>query len=168
MREPKMMLLRILLILLIVQGATNLWGRRLWLNLTDSEPVGLYLLQRAPVEIKRGELVLMEIPEQFHPYVYGRRWLPKGWPLVKLIGAVAGDTFCVNNAIFSVNGKEIGPVYQVDQAGLPLPRLQGCRSIPPGYFLPVATGTPRSFDGRYLGPVPLKNILGRLTPVLTF
>jgi conjugative transfer signal peptidase TraF len=143
------------------------YGKRYWLNTTDSEPVGLYRLERCPVQIGRGDLVLMEVPEPFHRYVYGRRWLPKGWPLVKHVGALAGDTFCVGAISFSVNGKEVGPVYQKDQTGLPLPRLQGCRSIPAGHFLPVASGTPRSFDGRYMGPVEITRILGRLTPIFT-
>jgi conjugative transfer signal peptidase TraF len=156
-----------LLCILVLAVLVRHYGKTYWVNTTNSEPVGLYHLQRAPVQVKRWDLVLLEVPETYHRYVYGRGWLPKGWPLAKHIGAVAGDVFCVSGNSFSVNGMEIGPVYLVDSEGLPLPRLLGCRTIPPGHFLPVASQTPRSFDGRYMGPVELSRIRGRLTPILT-
>lgn len=143
--------------------------RVFWINLTDSEPIGLYRLYQVNREwVGRGEMVIMEVPEEFRHYIYGRGWLPKGWPLLKHVGAVAGDSYCVENGRFIVNGHYVGPVYRSDQEGKPLPKLEGCREVPAGYFLPVATHIPRSFDGRYMGCIELSAIQGVARPLFTF
>ncbi|MBJ6749916.1 S26 family signal peptidase [Geomonas sp. Red421] len=139
-----------------------------WINVTDSEPMGLYRLHPVQGEVQRGEMVIMEVPEEFRQYVYGRGWLPQGWPLLKHVGAVAGDSYCVEQGRFIVNGSVIGPVYASDQEGRLLPKVEGCREVPAGYFLPVATHIARSFDGRYMGAVKLSVIKGVARPVVTF
>jgi len=163
---PKILAVPLLLIL-VLQLSYSFWGRLFWVNMTESEPRGLYRLQGLTGSISRGDLVLMEIPAPYHGYVYGRHWIPNGWPLIKHVGAVAGDTFCVDDSGFTVNGVRLGPVFRIDQEGLPLPRIEGCQTVPVGSFLPVALGTERSFDGRYLGPVAVSYIRGRLSPVFT-
>jgi len=100
--------------------------------------------------------------------VYGRGWEKTGVPLLKGIGAVAGDTVCVRDTVFEINGAPIGAVSDHDRAGLPLPRLRGCFRIEAGYFLPVSTYSARSFDGRYMGPQPLSVITGEAKPLWTF
>jgi type IV secretory pathway protease TraF len=47
-------------------------------------------LERPP---RRGEMVFLTIPEPYHQYVYGRKWLPAGWPLLKHVAAVPGYLF---------------------------------------------------------------------------
>jgi len=84
-----------LLLLLILHSLTSLYDGRFWLNLTDSEPMGLYRLEPLKGGVRRGELILMDVPKEFRKYVYGRGWLPEGWSLFKHVGAVAGDTYCV-------------------------------------------------------------------------
>jgi conjugative transfer signal peptidase TraF len=154
--------------LLLVQILTNLFGKTFWLNLTESEPVGLYRLGQFDRPIKAGDMVIMAIPGQFEPYVYGRNWLPVGWLLLKHVGAVPGDTVCFRDSSFLINGVPIGPVYRVDSEGLPLPRLEGCRQVPDGHFFPIATGVKTSFDGRYMGPVSISVIQGLARPVWVF
>jgi conjugative transfer signal peptidase TraF len=164
--------LRRMVVVFLLLAALQVLGTRFprvfWLNLTDSEPVGLYRLHPLEGGVRRGEMVIMGVPEEFRQYVYGRGWLPKGWPLFKHVGAVAGDSYCVENGRFIVNGNFIGPVYFFDQEGKSLPKLEGCRQVPAGYFLPVATHISRSFDGRYMGAVTPSMIKGVATPILTF
>uniref|UniRef100_C6DZ96 Conjugal transfer protein TraF n=1 Tax=Geobacter sp. (strain M21) TaxID=443144 RepID=C6DZ96_GEOSM len=157
----------VLLLLGALQGLNAHFRGEFWLNLTDSEPIGLYRVHQVDREIRRGEMIVMEVPSEFRPYVYGRGWLPEGWALFKHVGAVAGDVYCVVESWLIVNGKPVGPVYLVDEEGRPLPQLKGCKEIPEGYFLPVATRIPRSFDGRYMGPVHLALIQGVARPILT-
>jgi len=154
--------------LFFFQVLTNYFGKPFWVNLTESEPVGLYRMEKLTRGIRRGDMVVMSIPGQFQKYVYGRKWIPKVWPLLKYVGAVPGDQFCFQNATFLINGTPVGPVYQVDSQGLPLPRLQGCNRVPEGHFLPVATGLKTSFDGRYMGPVSQTEIQGLVRPVWVF
>ncbi|GFO63621.1 S26 family signal peptidase [Geomonas paludis] len=158
----------ILLLLGVLQIIASRYHGVFWINLTDSEAIGLYRLHALDGEVQRGEMVIMAVPEEFRQYVYGRGWLPEGRPLLKHVGAVAGDSYCVENWRFSVNGKVIGPVYASDQEGRPLPRIEGCCRVPAGYFLPVATHIPRSFDGRYMGAIKLAAIQGVARPLVTF
>jgi type IV secretory pathway protease TraF len=130
---PIRKMLYALLCLLAIQLLTNLYGKIFWLNLTRSEPVGLYRMEKLSREVRRGEMVIMNIPDRYWPYVYGRKWLPAGWPLLKHVGAVPGDLFCCQDTLFLINGTPIGPVYQADSAGLPLPHLKGCQEVPEGH-----------------------------------
>ena len=158
-----------LLFLALLQLAASSQGsnKRYWLNLSDSVPVGLYRLEKVDGSVRRGELVLVSAPGEFRPYIYGRGWLPEGWMLFKQVGAIPGDTVCVFDSYFTINGKPMGSVYPTDKEGLPLPHLQGCRKVPAGHFFPVATGKENSFDGRYMGPVKVSAIAGDAKPVLT-
>jgi conjugative transfer signal peptidase TraF len=157
--------LLVLICLGILQVLNDFYGKRYLLNFTQSEPVGLYRLARVDREVKRGDLVVLNIPSRYREYVYGRNWLPLGFPLLKQVGAVSGDLFCSKNALFTINGHAVGPVYQTDRQGLPLPQLDGCGRVPKGYFIPVAPRIANSFDGRYMGPVSLSEIVAMATPV---
>ncbi len=158
----------VLLLFAALQILSMRYHDLIWVNLTDSEPLGLYRLHPLQGEVQRGEMIVMEVPAEFQRYVYSRGWLPDGWPLLKHIGAVAGDFYCVGNGRFIINGRVMGPVYLSDHDGLPLPRVEGCREVPFGHFLPVATRISRSFDGRYMGAVRLSLIKGVARPILTF
>lgn len=166
--RPLSIMLVVFLLLTAVEVIRFNTGRRYWLNLSCSEPVGLYVVTPLHGNIKRGETVLMRCPEGFQKYLYSRKWLPEGWPLFKTIGGVPGDTFCVSNADFTVQGKVLGPVYSTDGKGLPMPVIRGCRAVQENHFLPIATGLKSSFDGRYFGAVPVSLVIGTARPVLTF
>ncbi len=162
--------LLILLCLFVLQVSVVFFGKRYWLNVTASVPVGVYRLEKLDSYrgVKRGDMVVMAVPDRFQPYVYGRKWLPKGWPLIKHAGAVAGDLVCCKDGVFTINGVLVGHICRTDREGLPLPHQEGCARVPAGYFVPVATGLKNSFDGRYMGPVSLAEIAGVAKPVLVF
>ena len=139
-----------------------------YLNLSPSLPCGLYKIS-APVNLKRGDIVIFIPPDHLKTFIYKRHWLPAGWPLMKQIGAMPGDTFCINKGQqFLINGKFVGPVSTVDSQGLPLPKIAGCRTIEPETILPVATHISNSFDGRYFGTIPLNIIKGKAVPLYNF
>ena len=161
--------LSIVVILLFLAGLVlQVMQIPFYLNLSDSEPWGLYRLTKFTGHLDKGELIIMKVPVQARPYVYGRGWLPKGRLLLKNVGALTGDQVTITNDKISINQKDIGPVFQQDHQGKPLPKLRGSFRIQPGYFLPLATAIPNSFDGRYFGPVPLRLIVGEAIPVLIF
>jgi conjugative transfer signal peptidase TraF len=162
---PMKKTLLILVVLLILQLLTNWVGKPYWINITESEPLGLYRMKKLERPPRRGEMVFLTVPETYHQYVYGRKWLPAGIPLLKHVGAVPGDFFCSQDSSFAINGTVTGPVYRTDETGLPLPHLEGCQQIIEGQFLPVAVHIKRSFDGRYMGPVPVTRILGLASPI---
>ena len=139
-----------------------------YINLSPSLPYGLYKIS-APVNLKRSDIVIFIPPDHLKTLIYKRHWLPDGWPLMKQIGAMPGDTFCINkDQQFLINGKFVGPVSTVDSQGLPLPKIAGCRTIEPETILPVATHISNSFDGRYFGTIPLNIIKGKAVPLYNF
>jgi len=166
--RPLSIMLVVFLLLATVEAVSFNTDRRYWLNLSRSEPVGLYVVTPLHGNLKRGETVLMRCPEGFEKYLYGRKWLPEGWPLFKTVGGIPGDTFCISDGGLTVKEKVIGPVYSTDSKGLPLPVLRGCRAVQENHFLPVATGLKSSFDGRYFGAVSVSLVIGTARPVLTF
>jgi conjugative transfer signal peptidase TraF len=139
-----------------------------YLNLSDSEPRGIYQLRPFDGHLIPGELIIMEVPVQARPYVYGRGWLPKDGLLLKNVGAVPGDQVMISIDGIMINQKYTGPVFTRDSQGKPLPEIRGSFRVPPGSFLPLATAVPNSFDGRYFGPVPQRLIVGKAKPVLIF
>lgn len=154
----------ILMLLLVAQNSTV---PAYWLNLSSSEPLGLYRMEPWHNLLRRGEIVVMKCPKGYESYLYGRKWLPKGWPLFKTVGAIAGKNYCVTDKFLSIDGTIIGPIFLADSQGRPLPAKRGCWTIPPGRFLPIATGLRNSFDGRYFGDVPESLVIGKAIPLLT-
>lgn len=166
--RPLSIMLVVFLLLTAVEAVRSKTDRRYWLNLSRSEPIGLYVVTPLHGNLKRGETILMRCPEGFEKYLYGRKWLPEGWPLFKTVAAVSGDTFCVSQEELAVKGRKLGPVYSTDRNGLPMPMLRGCRAVQENHFLPIATGLKSSFDGRYFGAVSVSLVIGKARPLLTF
>ena len=134
-----------------------------YLNLSPSVPLGVYRLTPS-VSLAVGDLVVFDPPHRAYPYIYARNWLPRGWPLIKYVGALAGETFSIEGASFSINNKYIGTVYDRDDEGRTLPKITGTHTVEPGMFLPVSPYS-RSFDGRYFGTVPVNSIKGKASPL---
>jgi conjugative transfer signal peptidase TraF len=139
-------------------------------NLTDSMPRGLYWRHPVP-PLRYGTIVLFPLPDPVWQQ-YGallRQW---GWqrqqgPLLKPVGALPGDEVCVEGRTVTVNGTAVATQLVADSQGHPMPRLQGCLHMAPGTFLPLSTHSPRSFDGRYFGPVPSALIEATAQPLWT-
>jgi len=142
-------------------------GHELVVNTSPSMPSGLYWIARdAPME--RGSVVLFAPPDGVRELIYGRGWLREGMPLLKTVGGLAGDTYCARDGRFVVAGDDVGPVFPRDSQGLPVPQLVGCRRVGADEFLPVASALDRSFDGRYMGAVSVRNVLGVGRALVTF
>jgi len=145
----------------------NIPQKSMYFNLSSSTPLGLYRVT-SPANIKVGDLVIFYPPKGAHPFIYGRRWLPDGWPLLKSVGALEGDIYCVLDDSFFINRKYVGPVFKRDREGMVLPSPSGCHNVGRETFLPVSTHITHSFDGRYFGPVAMAAIRGKAIPVWTY
>jgi conjugative transfer signal peptidase TraF len=158
-----------MILLATIAGAAILMsGHELVFNDSPSVPRGLYWIRLGAQPRERGEYVIFVPPDTAASLIYGRGWLPKSTPLLKPLGGVEGDSYCVTGGRFIVNDIDAGPVYFVDARGLPLPQMRGCRRVGHREFLPVSSYLDRSFDGRYMGAVPTANVLGSGYPLLTF
>lgn len=139
------------------------------LNLTLSARRGVYVVRPLhPEQLKRGDIVRFTVPVSFERYLYGRGWLRPGMPLLKAAAGMPGDRVCIEHGRIRLSGVDFGPVFAQDSQGLPLPARTGCSTIPAGFFLPMSTFYDRSFDGRYMGAVPVSLITGQAELLWTF
>ena len=143
-------------------------GHQLIVNTSPSMPSGIYWIARNVQSVQRGDVVLFAPPDPVRAMVYARGWLPEGMPLLKTVGGVAGDVYCLRERRFVVNGRDVGPTFLLDTQGRPLPQIAGCRRVGARDFLPVSAFIDRSFDGRYFGAVSLDNVLGVGRSLVTF
>lgn len=146
----------------------RLSGHVLYVNDSPSMPRGLYWIRLGELPTEHGEVVVFRPAPAFAHFIYGRGWLPRGMPLIKPVGGLPGDIYCIIDARFVVDGEDAGPIFARDTQGLPVPQIAGCHRVARGTFLPVSSFIPRSFDGRYMGTVPVSNVVGTGVPVLTF
>lgn len=167
-QRPLKIIFAVFVVLAVVESSRLLIGPRYWLNLSRSEPVGLYRMQAFHQPVKRGDMILLKCPPGYEKYLYGRHWLPEGWPMFKTVQGLPGDTFCISEQQLTLSGKQLGPVFAVDSRGLALPVLRGCRTVRENHILAIATGLKTSFDGRYFGDIPVSLIIGIAQPLLTF
>lgn len=136
-------------------------------NGSASAPLGLYRIV-APVDISRGDLVLVHPPETARRLAVARGYLPAGVPLVKRIAAIAGDIVCANSGGLTVNGEHVADARHADSLGRPLEPWSGYRALDRDEFLVLMTTVPASFDSRYFGPVARSLIVGRAVPLWTW
>lgn len=138
----------------------------LFINQSGSLPTGIYMA--VPMgKLEVGDFVRMEVPTNVAGIVHERGWLKPGALLLKKVGALEGTSYHIDDRFFEINVKYVGPVYNVDCNGFPMPKLRGNFIVKKGCFLPVANYAPNSFDGRYFGDVPLELIKGKVIPIWT-
>lgn len=148
-----------------VAAAWQPMPRLLW-NASASVPVGLYAVH-TPDTLTVGELVVARPPELLAAVLAAGRYLPKGVPLIKHIGALPGQTVCRFGAAVSVDGKVQAEARLRDHAGHLLPTWSGCMKIAEGEVFLLNASEPASLDGRYFGPLPVASIAGRAVPLWT-
>ena len=161
-RKVFFVIIGVLIILVIAQIETLSNHRYFYFNLSPSVPIGLYRTIPFDGQLKKNDLLLINPPDQSRSLLYGRGWLPKGWVLFKNVGALPGDKVYISDAGIFINNQYKGPVILFDSQGKPLPKLRGNIHIKDGYFLPLATKIPNSFDVRYFGPVSVSLIKAKV------
>lgn len=140
-----------------------------YINVTHSLPYGIYKI--VPLDnLEHGDYVIIDMPEDIKALISDRSWSPPdGTPLLKRVYGLPGDEFHVTDSEISINGKYFGRVKVQDNKGLPMPnKVRGIQHIAEGYILPLSDYSPRSFDGRYFGAIPIENIKSKVVPFLTF
>jgi conjugative transfer signal peptidase TraF len=132
----------------------------LW-NSSPSSPIGLYLLQshRSPGV---GDFVAAWPPDGARRLASERGYLPFAVPLVKRVGATAGDEVCSSGPVLRINRNMVARRRALDRSGRPLPTWSGCRKLMPGEIL-LLSGSPDAFDGRYFGITRGEQLLARAT-----
>jgi conjugative transfer signal peptidase TraF len=133
-------------------------------NASASAPIGFYRVLPAD-PIRRGDLILANIPESVRRLAADRGYLPANVHLVKRVAALDGNAVCARDRAVTIDGRPVGQQRVADGQGRPLPAWDGCRALGPGEFFLLMEGVPDSFDSRYFGPISTEAVIGRLVPL---
>jgi conjugative transfer signal peptidase TraF len=135
-----------------------------FLNITPSEPVGIYREIGGGAE--PAAMVLLKQPHDSASSIL-KRYLPANIPLIKRIAAMPGDV--VETGAYGVRVNRIlwpdsAPLTH-DQEGRSLrPYPFGTYRVPAGQVW-VMSNHPCGLDSRYFGPVLESSVISRLVPV---
>lgn len=146
-------------------------------NISESLPTGLYLLEanRLP---QRGELTIARLSESDIADKVVRDLVKRRPPLLKPVGAVAGDFLtttetriyrCPHSRLPDTQCVVLGTGQRFDSLGRTLPTAQFQQTkIPQGMvYLGDMRVHPKSLDSRYFGLVPIEKMQGVAHPLLT-
>jgi len=155
--------------LALIAGLAGALGLGFWsgvrLNVSPSAPIGLYRPVDGPVT--HGALVVACVPPVAASLARERGYLGAGacpggvQPVLKRVGAMSGDTVTVGPDGVAVNGHPFphSAVAAWDSRERPVPHAPwGPSLVASGQVWLLATDTPRSWDSRYFGPVPLDQV----------
>lgn len=165
MRRAGLILLTALATLGVVRPGLAPAPRLIW-NASASVPIGLYAIS-AGDHYAVGNLVAVRVQEPLAGILAERGYLGRSVPLMKRVLALPGQTVCRTGLIIAVDGTDVGSALPRDRGGRELPVWRGCRRIAGDQLFLMNWQVGDSFDGRYFGPVPRAQLLGRATPLWT-
>jgi conjugative transfer signal peptidase TraF len=161
-------------ILIVLLDAARGAGRVILVDTDSACPVGIYRVVRKPMT--RGELVEACLPDAIATYGIARGYIGLGRcrngaePVIKLIGATAGDRVDLSRAGVWVNGIALpeSATRSRDSRGREVPTIKrgGYQTRANDVWL-FGLQDARSWDSRYYGPVPRQNVIGAALPLLT-
>jgi conjugative transfer signal peptidase TraF len=147
-------------------------------NYTHSAPFGLYREQfDSEAAIHGPAPYVFFCPDRRWSSMHGEpnyrdpmRTCPDGFsPLIKPVVAWPGDLVSVSADGISVNGhllKNSAPIERDSKGQQLRPFAAGEYRVGPKELWVVSSFSPRSFDSRYFGPIPLKSVHSWLRPLL--
>jgi len=140
-----------------------LWPPHWIWNATASAPEGLYRLQPDGAW-QRGDLVAVRPTPDLSSWLDRRGYAPEGVLLIKRVAALAPSMTCRTGAAITIDRALVAQARSRDHAGRSLPAWSGCRVLTTEdvFLLNPAEG---SLDSRYLGPLPRRAVVGRVTPL---
>ncbi|KQZ59788.1 conjugal transfer protein TraF [Rhizobium sp. Root149] len=151
-----------------------LGGQGFRINLTPSEPLGLWRIIEPNRPILVGDLIFICPPNtnemrKARARGYLRFGLCTGWvaPLIKTVVATSGQAIEIADDV-RVDGRPLphSRVARTDGQGREMTPYNG-GFVPPGTVF-LHSEFPGSFDSRYFGPLPMDGILGLAGEVWTY
>ncbi|MCL4792895.1 MAG: S26 family signal peptidase [Gammaproteobacteria bacterium] len=140
---------------------------RLVYNATASAPLGWYVV--VPVqEAGVGDVVLARLPRSAAALAGQRQYLPQSVPILKRVGAVAGQWVCVRDRVLRIDRELPVRLLERDGLGRSLTPWSGCRALNIDELFLLSHDSPASFDSRYFGPIPKRFVIGRAVALWTW
>ena len=159
-------------VILGLAATAHMGGLRL--NLTPSEPLGLWRIEVLRRPVKIGDLVFVCPPmtavlEEARRRGYLRRGLcPGGFaPLIKTVKGLPGQNVEItDHVVIDRCPLAASAIREKDGEGRDLAPFAG--GVVPSHHLFLHSSFASSYDSRYFGPVPDASLLGLARPVFTF
>ncbi|WP_029006376.1 conjugative transfer signal peptidase TraF [Azorhizobium doebereinerae] len=158
-------------VMAVIAVLGGLGGLRI--NLTPSEPLGLWRLVPLDRPVGIGDLVFV-CPPPGSIAVFGLkrgyfRWglCPSGAaPLIKTVAALAGGRIEVGTGIV-IGGAALPRSQLIARDGAGRPLIPWTGGMVPGGQIFVHSPLAGSYDSRYFGPIPDAGLLGLARPIFT-
>lgn len=167
---------KIVLIVLLFLTAVVLFTfcSGIYINTTNSVPVGLWIKENG--RLVKGKYIVV-CPEDNGAFRQAKRngYVGTGnckgdyEPLIKPVMALPGDKVSVSKKGIAVNGILIknSQIAEKDKAGRPLPSLDySDYTVADGQVWVISSYNNASFDSRYFGALPIKNIRTIVKPLI--
>ena len=173
MKNFKILILVVGIVLLSLFLQLFLSQTGLWINLTSSMPPGIYVQEQS--EIKRNDYVISCLPKEVASISYQRGYLGYGncylhtAPVGKKLVAMEGDLAQIDYNGIRVNGKLIKGTKPsaFDGKGRIMEIKQFKRKLAKNEIL-LALENPRSYDSRYFGAISDKELQAKIVPLYLF
>ena len=139
------------------------------INLSPSEPVGIWHMQAVTSLIRPGEFVSFCAPTPDFPFLQSGN-CPNGVaPFLKEVVGVPGDVITETASGVTVNGEllpDSRPLAKAMGYDIALPQWRGTLRLAEGQYWTYGSGWPKlSFDSRYWGPLPGSRIIHIAQPI---
>lgn len=153
-------------------AAAMIGGYRI--NLTPSEPLGLWRIAALDRAVSAGDLVFICPPQTLvMREARARGYLRSGTcpggvaPLIKTVIAIGGQRVEIGAEV-TIDGHAVpfSDLAQRDGKGRPMAPHSG--GVVPAQSVFLHSLFRSSYDSRYFGPLPVSGILGLAQPVLTY
>jgi conjugative transfer signal peptidase TraF len=144
-------------------------------NITTSLPVGFWKIDKNYGSIKKGDYVWFTPTKAIADFGIKRGYLPKiskcqnnTLPLLKCVYGLPGDTYSFNEDRVCINDNPVENIKRrkTDSKGRKMPVISN--DIVPKDQLFVLTLHSHSYDSRYYGTIPIKNIEGTAKPIFVW
>ena len=153
-------------LLIALSGAAELPVKIVY-NASASAPLGWYAVGRATV-LSAGDLVIVRQPGRAGAMMVQTGYIARDVPLVKFVMATSGARVCRDGDRITINAVTAGVALEQDSRGRPLPRWGGCHRLTDSEIFLFNGDVRSSFDGRYFGPTPAADIIGKAHPLWTW
>jgi len=150
--------LSVAVVCVFLVGTAQLNSPLLLWNFTDSVPQGLYWLSPLPAKLERGMYVALKPPSKAVEIATGRVWFRPKKVLLKKVVGIEGDVVCNEKGRLLVKGEDLGPVFDSDRQGAPLPYFIGCFEVGAGDVFLLGPDSPWSFVWRVFGGVQKEGV----------
>jgi conjugative transfer signal peptidase TraF len=136
-------------------------------NTSQSAPMGWYAVVPER-DLPVGAFALARLPAAAAVLADRRGYLPKTVPILKRVAAISGQNVCATGDGIAVDGVFVARSLSHDSAGRHLAAWTGCRQLVGDELFLLNADSAASFDGRYFGPIPRTNVIGKAIPLWTW